>query len=336
MKSAIYMEGKKFVEKEFDLEAEFEGIVKANSKMLFGAKTIYIDLKNKVDSKSLGATIPDGFLFDFRDAESPEFYLIEVELEKHDFYKHIFPQLTRFFAFFKNPASRDNLTERLFNFINTNPKIEEDFRFYLGKREIFKALKDIIENSQNILLIIDENKPELTEVFETYTDTWGKMVKVEILKQYTAEKRNIFTLNPDFEGIEIVQLEATSSESEQYDEQFHLGGVEIQVANAYKKIKDAMLSFDSSIKINPQKYYISFWKKKNFAFFRIRKKKLHIALMLPFDWGKINIRKHSIKEYPESVQRFYNGPCFRITIENETEIDEVIAALREASLKQKE
>jgi hypothetical protein len=62
-----------------------------------------------------------------------------------------------------------------------------------------------IENSQNILLVLDDNKPELQEIFETYTDTWERMVKVEILKQYTANGKTIFTMNPDFEDIGFIE-----------------------------------------------------------------------------------------------------------------------------------
>lgn len=40
---------------------------------------------------------------------------------------------------------------------------------------------------------------------ETYTDTWDKIVKIEILKQYSANEKTIFTLNPDFEDIELVE-----------------------------------------------------------------------------------------------------------------------------------
>jgi len=109
------------LETEFKLEEDFEKVIKENYKTLFGAKTIYFDIKNKIDSKSLGSAIPDGFLFDFKDMNNPEFYLIEVELEKHDFYKHMFPQITKFFAFFKNSTSRNNLIEKLFYFIKSNP-----------------------------------------------------------------------------------------------------------------------------------------------------------------------------------------------------------------------
>src|SRR3989338_4173042 len=196
MKSAIYMEGKRFLETEFKTEEQFEQVVKNNSKTIFGQKTIYFDIKNKIDSKSLGASIPDGFLFDFKDNNNPEFYLVEVELAKHSFYGHIFPQITKFLAFFNNPDSRSKLIEKLFSVVTSNLKLQMEFKQYLGN-EIYKSLKDTIENSQNILIIIDENKVEFDEVMDIYKDTWLKKVKVEILKQYSANKQNIFTLNPD-------------------------------------------------------------------------------------------------------------------------------------------
>ena len=49
MKSAIYTDGRKFEEQTFKTEEEFENIVKNNYKTLFGTKTIYIDLKSRID-----------------------------------------------------------------------------------------------------------------------------------------------------------------------------------------------------------------------------------------------------------------------------------------------
>uniref|UniRef100_A0A832DKJ2 DUF5655 domain-containing protein n=1 Tax=Ignavibacterium album TaxID=591197 RepID=A0A832DKJ2_9BACT len=334
MKSAIYMDGNRFIETEFKTEEEFEKIVKENSKTLFGSKTIYFDLKNKIDSKALGSSIPDGFLFDFKDKDNPEFYIVEVELEKHDFYKHIFPQITKFFAFFKNSTSRNNLIEKLFHFIKSNELLEQEFKEYLGKKEIYKALKDIIENSQNILLIIDENKPELQEVFETYTDTWDKIVKVEILKQYTANKKSIFTLNPDFEDIGFIEPVSSEEVEERYSEKFHTEDVEQNISLTYEKIKSAVLKMDANIKVNPQKYYISLRKNRNFAFVKIKKKKMHIVIMLPYETGNSLIRKHKLTQLHESVQNFYNGSCFKVTLENDENLDEVLKALEEAYKQQ--
>jgi len=333
MKSAIYMDGNRFVESAFKAASDLEKIIKDNSKILFGSNAIYFDLKNKIDTRSLGASIPDGFLFDFKDKENPEFYLIEAELVKHDFYNHIFPQITKFFAFFKNPQSRNNLTEKLFSFVKSNEDIENEFKKYLGKKEIYKALKDVIENSQNILLIIDEVKPELQEVFETYTDTWDKMVKVEILKQYTANNKIIFTLNPDFQNIGFVESLAQKESGKTYTEYFHTEDVEKNIITIYEKIKNVILAFDPNIKVNPQRYYISLRDKRNFTFFDIKKRKIHIVIMLPYEKGEQLIKKQRLIQLIQSVQDFYNGPCFQVTLENETNLDEVINLI-EAAYKQ--
>lgn len=334
MKSAVYLSGDKFVEKEFEKENEFEELVKDNFKTFFGAKTIYFDIKNKIDTKTLGSSIPDGFLFDFKDKENPEFYLVEVELAKHHFYNHIFPQITKFFAFFKNSASRNRLIEKLFHVIKSNPLLEKEFRSYLGKKEIYKALKDIIENSQNILIVINEDKPEFEEVTNIYTDTWDKIVKKIILKQYIATNKSVFVLNPDFENIDLIEPVFREEDREKYDEGFHKEGVDNEVISIYETIKKEIFNIDQNIKINPQKYYISLRKNKNFAFVKFKKKKLKIVIMIPFDEGVKLIRKHKLIKLSQGVQNFYNGPCFEVMIEKKDDLKEIIKALKAAYILQ--
>jgi predicted transport protein len=340
MKSAIYMDGQRFIETQFSLEADFEKIVKENSKTIFGNKTIYFDLKNKIDSKSLGASIPDGFLFDFKDKENPEFYLVEVELQSHDFYRHIFPQITKFFAFFKNSSSRYNLIEKLFNFIKLNPKLEDEFKTFIGNKEIYKALKDIIENSQNILLILDDDKPELEDIIETYTDTWDKIVKIEILKLFTANGKNIFVLNPDFEDVGFdtpavnEEIEENENTENKYTESYHFEGVDNKILNVYESIKNEMKTLDAAIKTNPQKSYISFRKNKNFAFFKIKLKKMNIVVMLPYEIGHNIITHHKLIQLSERSQEFYNGPSFKVSIDNNENIEEIVEALKVAYKQQ--
>jgi predicted transport protein len=333
MKSAIYMDGNRFAETDFNLEDSFEKIVKENSKTLFGSKTIYFDLKNKINTKTLGGSIPDGFLFDFKNKENIQFYLVEVELEKHDFDRHIFPQIKKFFAFFKNPKSREELIGKLFDFIKSNPKIESEFKEYLGTKEIYKTLKDVIENSQNILLIIDEAKPEFEETSDTITE-WAKFVKIEILKQYTAENKVIFTLNPDFQEIGFIESPISEKPVGGYTEAFHMEYAEKSIVKIYEAIRDAMLKFDSSIQINPQKYYISFRKNKNFAYVYMKRKKVWITIMLSYDIARKLIEKHKITEEGEGVQKFYGGKCFSVMVENESNLQEVLKALKEAHKQQ--
>ena len=194
--------GKRYAQTKYETEKDFEEDVVASSKMLFGKSTIYINAKRKIDSKSLGGAVPDGFFFDFGDLFDPQFYIVEVELSEHSFYNHIFPQITKFFAFFKNTKLQRTLVEKMFSVINTDEDLKNEFKKYLGPLEIYKFLSDIIESSQNILLVADGQIAELPEIMDTYTDTWGKMVRYLEVKKYYAGNDTIYTISPDFETLQ--------------------------------------------------------------------------------------------------------------------------------------
>ena len=102
------------------------------------------------------------------------------------------------------------------------------------------------------------------------------------------------------------------------------------VVSVYTKLKAEVMNFDNNIKANPQKYYISFRKNRNFAFLKFRKKKLHIIIMLPYETGVNIIKKHKITQLAESMQKFYNGASFQVTLRNKENIDEILEALKEA------
>ena len=323
----IFHEGKKFQEYRYNKEEELEKEIIDNSHLFFGEHAIYIDVKSKIESKALGGTIPDGFLFDFSDKEEPEFYIVEVELKSHDFYKHIFPQVTKFFAFFKNKKSQSELVEKIFSIVSKDIKLKKKFKKYLGEREIYKSIKDTIDNSQNILLIIDDNKNELPEIMETYSDTWGKMVKLLILRKFVNGNEFIYTLEPDFENIEYGFTESVDKaerEELEYSEEFHLEGVESEIKEAYFRIKEGLLKINKHLVFNPQKYYISVVYNKNIAFFQFRKKKIRLVVMLPENDVVRKIKYHTVKHLSESVQKFWNGPSCEIIIDNKENLDEVI------------
>src|SRR3990167_2048108 len=115
MTISIFLNGQNCQQVIYDKEDAFEKFIVDNADTIFGANSIYVDMKHKIENSSLGGTIPDGVLIDLSDLESPEFYLVEVELQNHDFFKHIFPQITKFFSFYKNPSERQKLTEKVFS-----------------------------------------------------------------------------------------------------------------------------------------------------------------------------------------------------------------------------
>lgn len=329
----IYYEDKKFQEYQFKLEEEFESEVIKQSKLFFGDNTIFIDAKRKIDSKSIGGTIPDGFLFDLSDPANPEFYLVEVELSTHDFYRHIFPQITKFFAFYKNPSSQSELVEKIFKIISNDGNLKRQFKKYLGEKEIYKFLKDTLEYSQNILLIIDDEKEELPEILETYTDTWGKMVRLLILKKFVNDQNDsVYSLYPDFQELQFTDAESIKSisktEPTAYTEEYHLDGLTQTVLNIFTELKSQILALKEGVRLNPQRYYISIIYEKNIAYFKFRKKKLRLVVMLDEVRVREIVTYHEIVKLSEGVQKFYNGPACAISIEKNKNLNEIVEVIK--------
>jgi predicted transport protein len=328
----IFANNKPFIEFQFNNETEFEKEVVIHSKLFFGPDSIYIDTKRKIETKNLGNSIPDGFLLDLSDIESPEFYLVEVELAKHSFYSHIFPQITKFFGFYKNSKSLNDLVEYIFSIITHNADLKKEFKKILGEREIYKFIKDLIEQSQNILLVIDGEKKEVPEIMETYSDTWGKMVKLMYLKKYYYNGDFIYTMNPDFENIEFGTIvndpPDEPGQGKNYSEESHFEGVAEILKQIYSEMKSSLSGIDSFIKFNPQKYYISIRKSKNIAFIWVTRKKIELVVMNPEDDTRRQITAHKIKTLSASVQKFWSGPSCSIVIENTENLDEVTNLLK--------
>src|SRR5688572_24482054 len=254
----LLQNGKQFKEFTYELEDTLEKEVIANSQLLFGTKTIFIEAKRRIDTKAIGGSIPDGFLFDLSDKGNPEFYLVEAELAKHDFYRHIFPQITKFFAFFKNRKSRSELIEKIYSKVDSDAELKKEFKKFLGEKEIFKFIKDTVEASQNILIVIDGQKAELPEIIDTYSDTWGKMVKVMVLKKFTSGPDFIYTVDPEFSDLEYSTIEiANKDDGSEITIESHLDGVKDYVKTIYNTLFTKLQEYDDTLIFNPKKYYIS-------------------------------------------------------------------------------
>ena len=114
---------------------------------------------------------------------------------------------------------------------------------------------------------------------DTYTDTWGKMVRFIEIKKFTNENDVVYSIIPDFETIQIVESEVDLGITEEtaqpkYTEHFHLDDTRQNVRDIYMQIKDASLKIDPHFIFNPQKYYISIRNKKNKAYLNLGKKKI--------------------------------------------------------------
>lgn len=328
---SIVVRGSRLIEYAYKNEKDFETDISENAQDLFGNKSIYINSKKKIESRALGGAIPDGFFFDFSDSSDPQFYMVEVELCKHDFFSHIFPQITKFFAFFKNSRMRSMLVEKLYGIITNDQSIKDQFSSILGKREIFKFINDLLSNSQNILLVIDGHKEELPEIMETYSDTWGKLVKVMEVKKYRTGSNEAFSVNPDLENIQLIDETDTGKAAEQsaYSEDYHLENSLPETKAIYSKIKNIAKKLKPDLMFNSQKYYISIKSQSNIAYMVFRKKKIVFIALMPESSIKTIVKHYDINSLSKPVQDFYNSPCAGINITNDSHIREISNIIKE-------
>ncbi len=170
----------------------------------------------------------------------------------------------------------------------------------------------------------------MPEITETYTDTWGKMVKHMLIKKFANNGEIIYTMHPDFENIEFAELEnepLEETEDISYNEELHFEGVTDIIKKIYNDIKSDLLKVNSNLIFNPQKFYISIRKDKNIAFFLIRRKKIKLVVMNSEEETRKIINHHLVKSLTPGVQKFWNGPSCAIMLENADNLNEVTSLL---------
>jgi len=176
----ISYRGKVFKFYEYSKESEFERDVIEHSKEIFGPKSVYIDIKKKIENDNI-LTIPDGYLLDFSFEADPRLYIIENELVIHDPYKHIGQQLLKFSISYK--ASGRKIKKFLLKKIyenNSTKKLIEKGVVKAGYRNIDAFLEDIIfEKEVRAIIVIDRISSDLENVVNQLT------MKIDILEFQT-------------------------------------------------------------------------------------------------------------------------------------------------------
>jgi hypothetical protein len=190
----IIVHGIKYSENEFKDESELESVVVKEAKNIFGDNTIYIDAKRKIGTQALGGSIPDGFLFDFSDNNNCNFYLVEVELKSHSYIYHIHPQLTKFSAFYNQSLRRTELINKIYQIIEDNAGIKNEFKQYLGDLEIYKFILDLLNRSKHIMVIIDGINQENDEAISSDRDAVVGITKYLVLKRFVSGVDIIYML----------------------------------------------------------------------------------------------------------------------------------------------
>jgi len=68
------------------------------------------------------------------------------------------PTNNKVFCLYKNHKHQKSLIESLLGLIEKDKGLKNEFKKLIGNQEIYKFIIDLLDNSQNILLIIDGEK----------------------------------------------------------------------------------------------------------------------------------------------------------------------------------
>ena len=105
----LILNDRKFIQWQFDSEAEPESVVVANAEYIFGPSSIYFPRKLIKTGDGVG-TVPDGFAID---PSTRQWFVVEAELLRHGVWAHIAPQVTKQVIAASQPISRQLLSSTL-------------------------------------------------------------------------------------------------------------------------------------------------------------------------------------------------------------------------------
>ena len=321
-KGDYFVGGEKVDEAKFHTKSDLEDFIINNHKILFGENSIIID-----NTKDRNEYFPDLFLIDFEDKEKPRLYIIETNLTG-DNLGLLYARITHFIASIKNKVYQKDFLTKFCNVIYANDKAKDDLGIWLTEeQELTAFLSGLLENKPAILLIKDNDNVVLDLMQAVYVETWGKMLRQILVKKYYCNDDTIYSVHPLFADIWKNGKQKTE-ETIKVSENDHLCELPDRIRNIYRSIKTALLDVDSSVEFNPKKHYISIRKNKNLAFIHLRRKQVDIVVMNPEENTRELIKLHRIKSLPASVQKFWNGECCTIVVENSDNLGEVIELLK--------
>jgi hypothetical protein len=194
----VSFNGKIFTYFEYVKECDFEKDVIEHSNEIFGPKSIYIDIKKRIQNDNI-ITIPDGYLIDFSFENDPRLYIIENELVIHDPYRHIGQQLLKFAISYR--ASGRRIKKFLIEKINEDSQTLDTIEKGMAKanyRNIDAFLEDIIfEKELRAIIIIDKITSDLENVINQLT------MKIDILEFqcFISDEEKIYKFTPFLEEI---------------------------------------------------------------------------------------------------------------------------------------
>ena len=153
-------------------ESELEEAFLRNYRHIFGKGSLYIPLRKLIGNRI--RKITDGLLLDFNDIHRPRFWIVELELSKHEL-EHIEVQVLGFLRAFDNETSLRVLFKSVEGYLDKCPDEDEWYVPYFVKAWEMansfpgKMLDNLLhekKEKRGVIIVIDEFREELREVVQ--------------------------------------------------------------------------------------------------------------------------------------------------------------------------
>jgi len=167
----LLMDGIVFYPYKYESEKELENFAFEHISDIF-SKDSYLLSKSKIKTAYGMGGIPDGFVIDLK---NKKWYVVEVELSRHNVYRHILGQVAKFYDSIENEKTITYLADKFHRILKEEHILEK----YI-KDESYKYIMDIVKQRPEIVIIIDEDIQELYKAINNL-----KMrVRVVVFKTY--------------------------------------------------------------------------------------------------------------------------------------------------------
>lgn len=179
--------------RKYENEKELERLVVENAAHLFGTRSIYFDIKQRVESKAK-MRITDGLLLDLNESTSPRFWIVEVELSRHDLYKDVEPQVRGFLRALNLEDTLSVVRNTLYEELRKDRNKMKLVRETSAEEDVHYFIERVLHTKPGVIVVIDSQTPQLEEIAEDVRDT--SEVRVIEFKTYSRGKRLLHTFTP--------------------------------------------------------------------------------------------------------------------------------------------
>lgn len=186
-------------------EAALEQTIRNNYQHIFGPDSFYFDVKTKIRSKAGIVSIPDAYVIFFD--PNAKWCVLEVELASHPIYEHLIPQLAKFNQGVDDSSTRKKLVEKLYEIIGADDVLKAKIKRKIGSGEVYKFVSDLISETPEIVVAIDEQTDELDEALRNIRGE-VKVLEFKIFhREHVSDEINAYVFSPIFTDKRITQRE---------------------------------------------------------------------------------------------------------------------------------